>query len=651
MKRNIIYIITILLVITSKGTTANAQTFADGMARAIPLTVGLEQADSQFSASGIETKYLKNDCAVSPGNDVFVKLTICNFSKISVYATYMNDPNRYVYVTIFDYRQRCVLKHGTLGRSKLPIQPLPAGVYYIVIEGEHADTTNSKMQLQVTLHSDLPTITDLGTKGSSYTFSDTQNTLGRVPYYYGIPNYYDEAPTNGGTVYKISLTEDMHVRVSHLGTALENTGIDIWKSGTSSPLAFVHGTNVGSKATTWVGELPKGTYYIVSHGMACDGDITTTIQFEKGQTILNLGKLGGTFSKEVLVNTTFSGNAYGNNARKDVYCTFESNNHFALTVAPKASSTVHDVKLYLLDADDKLIAQSQESSLHVERFPIGKYSLVVEGENIDGEILLELSGLSITTASDMKRLSPDRNYILTTIPTIPTTTTVGINELMPSECMYTVQYIDGLNRPVENVQCGGSPTGADLVTYQEYDAVGRKANAWLPIAIPNNRSSFFPLDSILPKSSSIYIGETAPYSKPVYEPSPLNRIVEQYGPGQAWYNQGKSVKTAYLANNDSNRECKWYKGSNVVGVSDTIVTITNVGHYSTAELYVTQTTDEDGHVALEFKNKTGQTLLTRQANNFGASNEEDFDTYYIYDDFGNKVAVLPPEASARMKDV
>jgi len=51
-------------------------------------------------------------------------------------------------------------------------------------------------------------------------------------------------------------------------------------------------------------------------------------------------------------------------------------------------------------------------------------------------------------------------------------------------------------------------------------------------------------------------------------------------------------------------------------------------------------TDEDRNKSYEFKDKLGQVILTRQINN-----NQNHDTYYVYDDFGNLCYVLPPLAS------
>jgi RHS repeat-associated protein len=221
--------------------------------------------------------------------------------------------------------------------------------------------------------------------------------------------------------------------------------------------------------------------------------------------------------------------------------------------------------------------------------------------------------------SGMPSLSPDQNYILTR--TYKTDDGAGYLD--------QIQYFDGLGRPVQTVQPGITPSGKDLVTYQEYDGFGRESNAWLPAAI-NGNGAFQPLGQIQANAPSLNGGDGHPYSYPVYEPSPLNRVQQQFGPGEAWHTGGKSVKTEYLTNN-ANYPCVMFSVASAG--------LTQGSNYPEGELYVTKTTDEGGSVSYEFKDKLGQVVLTRQVNN-----GDNHDTYYVYDDFGNRRYVLPPLA-------
>ena len=61
-------------------------------------------------------------------------------------------------------------------------------------------------------------------------------------------------------------------------------------------------------------------------------------------------------------------------------------------------------------------------------------------------------------------------------------------------------------------------------------------------------------------------GDGKAYSKPVYEASPLDRVLEQYGPGEEWHDNGKRVKTEYLSNTaDGELSCRWYRTTDTRG--------------------------------------------------------------------------------------
>lgn len=237
-----------------------------------------------------------------------------------------------------------------------------------------------------------------------------------------------------------------------------------------------------------------------------------------------------------------------------------------------------------------------------------------------------------------KAQTRSNNYVKTSIPTVATTSTTSFSV---SNSITSCQYFDDLGRPWQTVQVGMNPSQLDLVTYQEYDAAGRNSASWLPVnAASGNNGNPLSLSTIQSRSSSLY-GDSKAYSKPVYEASPLNRVLEQYGPGQNWHNNSKRVKTEYLINAASGElSCRWYRTTDTRDAIQISIQSGKV-NYPANELYVTRATDEDGTgVSLEFKNKQGQVLLTRQKNG-----TDYHDTYYVYDSYGNLRAVLPPLAA------
>ena len=198
-----------------------------------------------------------------------------------------------------------------------------------------------------------------------------------------------------------------------------------------------------------------------------------------------------------------------------------------------------------------------------------------------------------------------------------------------------ITYYDGLGRPFQTVQKAvqsGLPVNKNLATLQEYDAAGREWNSWLPTFAGS--SDYFAPAGIKSSAPGNYDNDSRPYSQPVYKASPLNRLTAQYGPGAAWYNAGRPVKTEYLLNtNASPLKCIKYGVSSTGGLTGNSTTF-----YTSGELSVVKTTDEDLNVSYSFTDKQGRTVLTRQMNN-----SEEHDTYYIYNDKGNLCFVLQPK--------
>lgn len=208
-----------------------------------------------------------------------------------------------------------------------------------------------------------------------------------------------------------------------------------------------------------------------------------------------------------------------------------------------------------------------------------------------------------------------------------------------------IQYFDGLGRPVQTVQRGITPTTKDLVALQEYDAYGRESNSWLPAVISGNNGAFVNPATIKTNAISSNGSDLKPYSLPVYEASPLNRVLKQFGPGVDWQNNSKAVHTGYLTNKAKSGTSLSLADSLVCGKyisADTrgSISISRSGNYDAGQLYVTRMKDEDSNTSYEFKDKLGQVVLNRQIN---AS--EMLDTYYVYDSYGNLKVVLPPMAS------
>ena len=110
--------------------------------------------------------------------------------------------------------------------------------------------------------------------------------------------------------------------------------------------------------------------------------------------------------------------------------------------------------------------------------------------------------------------------------------------------MDEIVYYDGLGRPFQTVQKGITPSLKSLVSLQEYDEAGRKSKSWLPVT---SASDYVGSADVISSAPGNYNNDSHPYHQPVYESSPLNRIIQQYGPGADWHS-GHPIATEYLAN-------------------------------------------------------------------------------------------------------
>jgi len=199
-----------------------------------------------------------------------------------------------------------------------------------------------------------------------------------------------------------------------------------------------------------------------------------------------------------------------------------------------------------------------------------------------------------------------------------------------------IDYYDGLGRLTQTVYKNVTPNNADLVVQQEYDKVGRLEKTWLPAVASGNNGAFLPFSTYREKSMNTYNTTTyhslshkdsIPYSKLVYESSPLNRVLEEYGPGMEWHKRGKSKKTFYLTN--SSLACPKYTTTD----NKTLVSITRSGNYPSNELSVLEIKDELDNPYYEVRDKQNRMIMEGYKNHY---------TCYVYDSYGSLRAVLPP---------
>ncbi|MET3020874.1 DUF6443 domain-containing protein [Flavobacterium hydatis] len=244
------------------------------------------------------------------------------------------------------------------------------------------------------------------------------------------------------------------------------------------------------------------------------------------------------------------------------------------------------------------------------------------------------------------------NYIFTRTYQAPMTDTTKIAN--NSDVIENITYFDGLGRPMQSIAIKASPTKQDLVVPIQYDDFGRQDKEYLPyMDVLGATASYRTGTDAIARLSSYYINnyptdinsaKANPFSQKEFEDSPLNRVLQQAAPGKDWaLGSGHEIKLDYVANTDADA-VKLYAVSTALDANGVYVpTITASSNYGIGQLFKTITKDENwingnNNTTEEFKDKEGRVVLKRTYNN-GA-----YDTYYVYDNYGNLTLVLPPKA-------
>lgn len=197
----------------------------------------------------------------------------------------------------------------------------------------------------------------------------------------------------------------------------------------------------------------------------------------------------------------------------------------------------------------------------------------------------------------------------------------------------TKDYFDGLGRHCETVAQGQSPTGQDLISLVGYDNLDRLNKQYRPIAYSNSGNYLAP--STFQSTASTFYSDSYPYSETIYESCPSDKPIKKFGPGGVWRNNDSAVKKEYTTNsNTAPYNCRYYE------VLSSGLGLYLEGNYTSGDLFVVKTTDEDENVSLTFTDKEGRLILERRM-----KWSTPYDTYYVYDISGNLAFVLPPAAS------
>ncbi|WP_158674145.1 DUF6443 domain-containing protein [Pedobacter sp. KBW01] len=207
-------------------------------------------------------------------------------------------------------------------------------------------------------------------------------------------------------------------------------------------------------------------------------------------------------------------------------------------------------------------------------------------------------------------------------------------------------YFDGLGRPIQTVSIKASPSQHDMVQISSYDNSGRQAYQYLPYTAGDGTGSF--KSGSLSAQASFYSNgltdkvadDSAPFSKSLFENSPLQRLLQAGGVGSG-FQPGEHYKSvSYRQNQSGDAVISWGPDG------------TNQGQYAVNTLSCTVFTDEHGNQTLTFTDQNGKLRLKRSLIDevINGVTETSLDNYYIYNDAGSLAYILPPKAVSFMRN-
>ena len=188
-----------------------------------------------------------------------------------------------------------------------------------------------------------------------------------------------------------------------------------------------------------------------------------------------------------------------------------------------------------------------------------------------------------------------------------------------------IQYVDGLGRPVQNVQIHVTPNKNNLADRIEYDVMGRKSKIWLPIP-----TTAVYVETADMGNKDCYYWDTAPFELRAYEPWQKGRRTKSIGPGRAWVGH-PSVSSLHTNKSSGVLACKKYTVDEATG------TLKEEGLFPSNQLLVQKLTDEDRNEKYVFADAEGRQLLVRRVDGNTYS-----DVYFVHDLRGNIRYVLQP---------
>ena len=217
----------------------------------------------------------------------------------------------------------------------------------------------------------------------------------------------------------------------------------------------------------------------------------------------------------------------------------------------------------------------------------------------------------------------------------------------------TITYYDGLYRQEQTVQVGASPAGGDIVSFVEYDCMGRADSvSYLPFvtATASGAKVSDPLSEQTAFYSAKFGTGQGDYARSykTYDDSPLGFVLNQTSPGEYRSFSGYYTHFGYRLNTqaDAIRRYRMEGDSSLKFDGYYAAERLTVKRVLAAKDNATEAEQAQQQESYEYTNAQGQVI----AKEVRVSETDRRMTYYVYDDLGQQRYVLPPAQHETLTD-
>jgi RHS repeat-associated protein len=238
-----------------------------------------------------------------------------------------------------------------------------------------------------------------------------------------------------------------------------------------------------------------------------------------------------------------------------------------------------------------------------------------------------------------------------------------IYPLTPAQKQTKRTYIDGFGRPIQQVALAASPAGKDIVGYATYNIVGAngpQTTKYLPYVGIDGAGEYHA--SASSEQTAFYsnglrdkvVDDADPWTQSLSEASPLGRPLYEGTAGNGFQPvPGSGTQHFKTVTERTNNSSAYVNDGYNTGIRMWNYDGTSSGVYPTGSLSVTEVKDESGNVTDFYKNIAGKVVLKRQiitGQVIDGTTEYCLDSYYIYDNANELVAMVPPKALTAIRN-